>query len=471
MKKFLLINKIYFYILTIFSLSCLFFNFNKNDLFIDSEIILLTFCLVSIIFLFNYFFIIRNNLTEYPINIFFNLYLLTNVLFFTYNFKYIYEHTYLNIFYSYQNKTYLDFNTFLELYKSSIIIIILTVIFLNLGFMLTKKLLKKKNFNFFPEFQELDFLRLIFFLLLIKLGSILIFLLYKVSVPQLMNPINLLIVGTSFYSLIHFEKNKLINIFIILFIFIENSILTFGIYKNITLLIVCFIIVYNFKKKISLTIFVLILAWSLLGQVLKVDFRNLYEEKNNTVFSKVWHPIKDVQNKEKFNLDTRPVILRLTEPIVSLMRIIEFEKIEKKEIQKDTISIMAYSLIPRIFYPDKPEQNFAIWYTDYFFNVYEDNDNAKKTVTYNIFWTTDFYLNFQYYGSIILSFIFGFILSLISKIMTNFQSSNLHYLLGLSIVSGFTFPDFNISLMLSPFLLQTLILFILIKILVLFIKR
>ena len=81
------------------------------------------------------------------------------------------------------------------------------------------------------------------------MGSILIFLLYKVSVPQLMNPINLLIVGTSFYSLIHFEKNKLINIFIILFIFIENSILTFGIYKNITLLIVCFIIVYNFKKK------------------------------------------------------------------------------------------------------------------------------------------------------------------------------------------------------------------------------
>ena len=90
------------------------------------------------------------------------------------------------------------------------------------------------------------------------------------------------------------------------------------------------------------------------------------------------------------------------------MRIIEFEKIEKKEIQKDTISIIAYSLIPRIFYPDKPEQNFAIWYTDYFFNVYEDNDNAKKTVTYNIFWTTHFYLNFQYYGSIILSFIFGF---------------------------------------------------------------
>ena len=207
----------------------------------------------------------------------------------------------------------------------------------------------------------------------------------------------MLIVGISFYSLIHFEKNKLINIFVILFIFIENSVLSFAIYKNITLLIVCFIIIYNFKKKISLFIFCLILVWSLFGQILKVDLRNFYNSKNEIVFSKVWQPTKDISLQKTFNLDTRPVVLRLTEPIVSLIRINEFEKIKKKEIKKDTISIMAYSLIPRIFYPNKPEQNFAAWYTDYFFNIYKDNENARKTVTYNIFWPSDFYLNFQYY--------------------------------------------------------------------------
>ena len=170
-------------------------------------------------------------------------------------------------------------------------------------------------------------------------------------------------------------------------------------------------------------------------------------------------------------LDTRPVILRLTEPIASLMRINEFEKVKKKEIKKDTISILAYSLVPRFFYPNKPKQNFSVWYTDYFFNVYQIDEKARKTVTYNIFWTSDFYINYQYYGSIILSFIFGFILSLLSKILTNDQSSNLHYLFGLSIISGLTFPDYNISLMLSPVLFQIIFLFIFLKILILFIKR
>ena len=90
-----------------------------------------------------------------------------------------------------------------------------------------------------------------------------------------MNPINMLIVAISFYLLISFEKNKLINFFIIFFIFLENSLLTFAIYKNIILLIICFIILYNFKKKISLTIFCLILAWVFSGQILKVDLRKL----------------------------------------------------------------------------------------------------------------------------------------------------------------------------------------------------
>ena len=208
------------------------------------------------------------------------------------------------------------------------------------------------------------------------------------------------------------------------------------------------------------------LVWVFSGQTLKVDIRKFnqkgYENKE----------MEGILSFERMsNLDTRPVVLRLTEPIVSLMRINEFEKVKKKEIRKDTISILAYSLVPRFFYANKPKQEFAAWYTDYFFNVYQINEEARKTVTYNIFWTSDFYLNYQYYGSIILSFIFGFILSLLSKILTNVQSSNLHYLFGLSVISGFTFPDYNISLMLSPVLFQIIILSILLKILILFIKK
>ena len=235
MKKFLLINKIYFFLLVFLSFSFLIFNFNKNNLFLNGEITFLTFLLTCAIFLFNYFFIIKEKISEYPINIFFNLYLLINILFFTYNFNFIYENTYYNLFYFQTNETYLDFNTFIDLYNHSISIIFLSVIFFNFSFILTKKFFKKKIFNFFPEFHELDFLRLTFFLLLIKLLSIFIFLLFKKSVPELTNPLNMLIVAISFYSLVHFEKNKFINFFIISFIFIENSVLTFGLYKNIIL--------------------------------------------------------------------------------------------------------------------------------------------------------------------------------------------------------------------------------------------
>ena len=163
MKKFLLINKIYFFSLAFLSFGFLVFNFNKNNLFINSEIVFFTFVLICVIFLFNYFFIIKENIYEYPINIFFNFYLLTNILFFTYNFNYIYENTYWHLFYFGQNSTYIDFNTFTVLYKHSIIIILLTVIFFNFGFLLTKKLFQNRIFNFFPEFQELDLLRLTFF--------------------------------------------------------------------------------------------------------------------------------------------------------------------------------------------------------------------------------------------------------------------------------------------------------------------
>ena len=62
MKKFLLINKIYFFSLAFLSFGFLIFNFNKNNLFSNSEIVFFTFVLICVIFLFNYFFIIKEKI-------------------------------------------------------------------------------------------------------------------------------------------------------------------------------------------------------------------------------------------------------------------------------------------------------------------------------------------------------------------------------------------------------------------------
>ena len=89
--------------------------------------------------------------------------------------------------------------------------------------------------------------------------------------------------------------------------------------------------------------------------------------------------------------------------------------------------------------------------------------NAFK-ITYNIFWTSDFYINFKYLGSTILSFVIGVFLSIILILFTNYKTNNINYLFGVSIMSGITLPDYNFSLMFSPLFLQLVFIFLMLKI-------
>ena len=183
--------------------------------------------------------------------------------------------------------------------------------------------------------------------------------------------------------------------------------------------------------------------------------------------------LEDIQENDALKkFDGNPIVLRLSEPIISLMRVLEFEKIKSKNIHKDTLSILFYSPIPRFILKDKPTQNFAYWYTDYFFDIYQFKEfDFTKTVTYNIFWPSDFYINFGIFGNTIFALVFGIFISLFLLILANFNSNNIQFLLGISIFSSLSLPDYNLSLMLSPILLQYLIIFSLIKLILKFIKK
>ena len=465
MKKFILINKILFYLLSIFSFTFLIYSFYLNKIY-DFELIFLIIILNFLICALCYIFIIKEKIEFYPINVFFNLYVLINIIFFTYNFNYSFNNIYFGKFYAEFSQDQIDFNTFIDLSKEAIVILILTLLFLNLGFLLTIKIFKNKTINFFQHLNESSLFKLNLLLVIIKFLFFIIQFLFDKNIPQLVNPINLLIVGLSFYSFTIFKKYRIVNISIILFIFFENIFLTYAIYKNVILLILCFIIVYHLKKKISFVLLSLLIAWVFFGQSLKFDIRQ--KQLNLNEASSQLSYFETIQNAE---YQSRPIILRLTEPVISLIRILEFEKIKKKEIKKDTLSILKFSLIPRIIYPEKPTQNYAKWYTSYFFKVYERNPLAISSVTYNLFWPSDFYINFKYFGSTILSFIIGILISTLSIFLTSSKLNNIHYLFGLSIVSGLTFPEYNFSLMFSPILLQILILFILIKFLTYNLKK
>ena len=430
MKKFIKVNKIYFIILSVFTLCVLFFAIKKNNIS-DIDLIFLSLVLLFTIFTFNYISIIIYKIHFYPINVFFNLYFLVCFLFFIFNFNKINLSVYQEIF------SPIDKISFLNLTKETFKILILTIFFLNLGFLLCLKIFKEKKFNFFPELNDIQLTRLNFFLLLTKLFLIVISLLFSRYIDELINPINLLIVLICFYSAVFFKTNRLLNYFIILYIFFENILLTFGIYKNIILLSVFFILIYNLKKKISNVLLGLLICWVFFGQGLKFDLRIQYNEWQNNEFSDA--------NKSTEPVDyPHAITLRLSEPIVSLVRIIEVERLENREIKKDTISILKYTFIPRFLYPDKPKQDFAKWYTNKFFTVVKRISNPN--VTFNIFWPSDFYLNFRYLGSTLFAFIIGVILSFLCAILSNSKASNIHYLFGLSIVSGLSlYPSKLIS--------------------------
>ena len=343
-------------------------------------------------------------------------------------------------------------------------ILLIFSFFFNIGFYIVFKYFNNTKINILPKLNEIDLLRLNFFLLLIKLILILNFNFFNIKIAEIENPLTLLIALNSFYLIIIYKNNYIINSLVIFFIFLENSILTFSVYKNAILFVASFIIIYNLKKKISLLLISVLILWVIFGQSYKVTLRDNFKISENYLISK---------KADKINIltkyDVNPVILRLTEPVVSLIRITEFEKIKKKNIQNDTLSILAYSPLPRFLVKNKPEQNFAAWYTSYFFDIYRI-DELKKTVTYNIFWPSDLYINFGFNGIIISSLIFGILLSLLLSTFTKYNQNNIQYILGISVFANLRFPDFNISLMLSPIFLQLLILFSMLKFIIYFLK-
>ena len=151
MKNQKLINKIFFNLLSFSSFSILLFSFIKNKIN-EFEIIILLFFLILTILFFLYKFFISNQVSYFPINFFFNIYFLFVTLIFILNINYIYENVYPQT-YLINNDFKIDYNkdVFELLLFNALYILILTVFFFNLGFLISLKILKNKTFFFFKR--------------------------------------------------------------------------------------------------------------------------------------------------------------------------------------------------------------------------------------------------------------------------------------------------------------------------------
>ena len=140
-------------------------------------------------------------------------------------------------------------NEFYFLVNETVKILLIFSFFFNIGFYIVFKYFNNTKINILPKLNEIDLLRLNFFLLLIKLILILNFNFFNIKIAEIENPLTLLIALNSFYLIIIYKNNYIINSLVIFFIFLENSILTFSVYKNAILFVASFIIIYNLKRK------------------------------------------------------------------------------------------------------------------------------------------------------------------------------------------------------------------------------
>ena len=107
----------------------------------------------------------------------------------------------------------------------------------------------------------------------------------------------------SFYLIIFYKKNRLINFFIIAYLFFENIYQTYALMRNLLLLTLCFVIFYSYKKRISILLLLSVLVWVFVGQAYKPKIRAILNDlkilkENNTV---------SVFN---YGYDSKPVVLR-----------------------------------------------------------------------------------------------------------------------------------------------------------------
>ena len=89
----------------------------------------------------------------------------------------------------------------------------------------------------------------------------------------------------SFYSLIFFKNNKLLNFLILFSVFVENIVTTFSLYGNLVLLLIFFTIIFILKKRVSIFILIFIFSWVSIGQSVKNNVRIFAKETLQIDFS------------------------------------------------------------------------------------------------------------------------------------------------------------------------------------------
>ena len=124
--------------------------------------------------------------------------------------------------------------------------------------------------------------------------------------------------------------------------------------------------------------------------------------------------------------------------------------------QGATYKPLLTSFIPRIIYPNKPEER-----TGYKFGYrYEIIDKSDSHISINLPWITELMANFGRFGVIWGMVLIGVFLSFLDRIFNAKEASDLEFVIGLTIILPLIVPESNFSLMVGSILPLTICLYV-----------
>ena len=102
---------------------------------------------------------------------------------------------------------------------------------------------------------------------------------------------------------------------------------------------------------------------------------------------------------------------------------------------------LLYSLIPRLLYPNKPEERFG----NKFGQRYGIIRNYDNNMSLNLPWITELFINFGPFSVPLGMAVFGILLAILDRLFNESHLKNLEFLIGLTIIYRLVYPESNFS--------------------------
>ncbi len=328
------------------------------------------------------------------------------------------------------------------------IIINLAIIFLNVGYFLSKTFFKKKRLGFkFLEAKSYSHLILIavFFLFINFFNK-----LYDV-VPSNLNQIIVPIVAIScsiiFYSIIKLKDIKNYLYIFLIFVTIFLEILSSSYVFPASLTLIYFVVYVIVNRKIPVILILLFAIFFFTLHLHKNEFRlNLSLDNYNTVerskiFLKFYSLVLKSESSEYIILDKNkkksfiagtasdPIRAkdnnwRLAHSFSSLIILLEKTPSSINYLKGETYKILLSKFIPRVIWKEKPNDTIA----NSIGKKYSVLGSTDTTTSWNLPIINEAYINFGFYGVIIISFLLGLVVRFFSEIFSinNFNNAESH---------------------------------------------